>query len=466
MAGVSLFAAVRDAAARPDARAVSSTRGTWTYAELLDAAERLAGHLDRAAAGTPVVAVLRDIATTAVVTLAADLAGTPVVHTDPTAPDLPAGLRVSDDVDGSAGTVALREGVGLRLAPVDGPTPSLAGLAGAQVFRTSGSTGTPTAVVRHPAVVLADARRVAEPLGYADGAGVVASAPVFHVYGHTYALIAPLLSGAAVHHCGWRSVPSQLARAVRQTGAHTLVAHPFQYGLLGDVAPADAPDFGPLRRAVSAGAPLPGRTVRAVLARHGFALWNCYGSSEAGAVSLGPVTGDEPPGDAGVPLPGVEAALRPEPGFDRGGELVLRTGSLAAGHLDGSGLTPLATHEGGYRTGDLAELTGGRIRLLGRLGTVINVAGKKVSPAEVERVLAEHPAVREAQVFAQQDGTRGQVPHARVVADPGVTAAQLLAWCRQRLAPFQLPRRIEFLAELPRSATGKVVRARPSREEP
>jgi acyl-coenzyme A synthetase/AMP-(fatty) acid ligase len=191
--------------------------------------------------------------------------------------------------------------------------------------------------------------------------------------------------------------------------------------------------------------------VRAILARHRFELFNCYGSSEAGAVTLGPVSGQEPPGDAGVPLPGVAAEI------DATGELLLRSDSLAAGYLSPDGLTPLPRTGGSYRTGDLADLADGRILLRGRVAAQINVAGKKVSPVEVERVIAEHPAVRDVQVIAEQDATRGEVPVARVVAGGELTAAGLLGWCRARLAPYELPRRFDFWAELPRSAAGKPI---------
>ena len=262
-----------------------------------------------------------------------------------------------------------------------------------------------------------------------------------------------------MHYRGPRSIPSQLARAVREGGARTLIAHPAQYRLLAAEAENIAgADFAGLRRAVSAGAPLPTSAAQAILARHQFDLYNCYGSSEAGAVTLTPLTGQEEPGDAGIPLPGVAVRVA-EPADGLGGELLLRTDSLASGYLTPDGLMPLAERGGWYRTGDLAELAGERLRLLGRLASVINVAGRKVSPLEVERVLAGHPAVTEVQVVGEDDAARGQVPVARVVLTAPASVADLLDWCRTRLAPYQLPRRIDIRADLPRSVTGKPLRA-------
>jgi acyl-coenzyme A synthetase/AMP-(fatty) acid ligase len=457
MGEASLFTAVREAAV-PGATAVSSARGSWTYREVLVAAERTAAALERQReVDVPVLAALSDIASTLVLTLAADLGGLPLIHLDPGAATRPAGLVVNDGPDPGANDLPLREDFVLHVERTDGVALPVRGWQG-QVFLTSGSTGVPTGVVRPAGAVIADGGRVAERLAYGPAAPVVASAPVFHVYGFNYALIGPVIRGAHVHHCGWQAVPSQLAAAARGTGAQVLIASPFQYRLLAEMPLAGSPDFGTVRKAVSAGAPLAAGDVSEVTRRHRFTLFNCYGSSEAGAVTLTAVTGEEPPGDVGEPLPSGTAAIRSSPGIEQGGELVLRTRSLALGRLSPAGLTPLADADGWYRSGDLAELTGDRIRLLGRLGSVINVAGKKVSPVEVERVLGAHPEVREAQVLANIDDMRGEVPVARVVVTGPVTAAELLAWCRTRLAPFQLPRRIEFHDELPRSATGKPLR--------
>jgi long-chain acyl-CoA synthetase len=433
-----------------DQVAVASPRGAWTRRDLLAAAERLAGELDRGCrGGLPVVAAVADITSTAILTLAGDLAGLLVIHVDPAMPRPPGGLLVRETA--GTGTPAVRLGHALTLtAQPAGEPPALTGVpVRAQAFLTSGSTGVPSAAVRGPDAILADASRVATRLGYGPGTQVVASAPAFHLYGHTYALDAPLISGAAVYHCGGRTLPSQLGRAATSSGAQVMIAHPYQYRLLAETAPEHAPEFGPVRTAVSAGAPLRPQDIRTLLARHEFTLFNCYGSSEAGAVTLGPVTGTEAPGDAGVPLPGVTAEV------DGSRELLLRSDGLAVGHLLAHGLIPLPRSGGAYRTGDLADLDGDRILLRGRAAAQINVGGKKVNPAEVERVIAEHPAVRDVQIVAEQDPARGEVPVARVVASEQVTATTLLGWCRERLAPFQLPRRFDFRAELARSATGK-----------
>jgi acyl-coenzyme A synthetase/AMP-(fatty) acid ligase len=323
-----------------------------------------------------------------------------------------------------------------------------------QIFLTSGSTGNATGVIRSPGAVLADARRVGAFLGYRPDVPVLACAPLFHVYGFNYALIAPLLSGAPMSFVSPRSVPSQLHREAHRHAARTLIALPHHYGLLA-TSPRAAPVAGGLRTCVSAGAPLAAGVAGRLLGRYSFTLYNCYGSSEAGAVTLKPVTGMDDAGDVGAPLPGISARIAAADGVR--GELLLSSDGLAAGRMSSGGVVPLDGTGGWYRTGDLASIdpATGAIQLLGRVKTMINVAGEKVSPAEIEQVLAAHPAVLDVQVLAASDRTRGQVPVARVVVTNAAAEDLLIGWCRERLAPHQVPRRIERVAAIPRSATGK-----------
>lgn len=464
MSGPGLFGAVRSGGGAPDGPAIVGSRGETTFRQLLTAAERFARHLEAdRAPGTLVVAQVADVTARAVVSLAADLAGLPVLHADPGSPVEHHGLLVRD-VTSHRNATGFTRWPGADCPPLwtgrVGGHRELDGVPeGSQIFLTSGSTGLPAGVVRPAGQVLVDCLRIADHLGYEPGATVVASTLAFHSYGFSYGLIAPLVRGATARYCPSRSVPSQLARAVREHRAAHLIALPFQLQLLSTGAEA-APGLESLRRVVSSGAPLPSEVARTIARRYAFSLENGYGSSETGAVSLARVDEDFGAGDVGRPLPGIGARLDPATAVGDARELLLRTDSLAAGYLGPRGLLPLRVEaDGWYRTGDLALMDDAcRVRLQGRVGNVINVAGEKVSPGEVESALESHPAVSEAQVLGEPDGIRGQVPVARVVVSSGVGEAELLAWCQDRLAAHQLPRRIDLLSELPRSATGKVVR--------
>lgn len=452
----SLFAELSDVLG--DTPLLSSAQGEWTGRRIAEGAERFASWLDAAAMpSVPLVAAFDDILGTAVATLAADLARVPVIHVDAALPSPPEGIIARDTPSSARGAYADEA---LRIHAVRAAAEvNLSGVRPhSQAFLTSGSTGTPVTVVRSAAAVLADAERVARGLGYERNRPVVVGAPVMHVYGFTYGLIAPLLAGVPVHFCGPNATPSQLTRAVIRRKARTLIGHPVQYRLIAQAAERRRAQVVPgVDRAVSAGAPLGPGTAAGILRYHGLTLLNCYGSSEAGAVTLSPVDGTEAPGDAGRLLPGVTART------DDAEELLLRTDSLADGHLTSRGIAPLRSRDGWYPTGDLATVTGDHIRLNGRIATVINVSGKKVPPEAVEHILAAHPAVADATVLGEPDDARGEVPIAHVTLLAAVTVPELLEWCRTRLAPYMLPRRIEIRDRLQQTATGK--RLRPSERE-
>jgi acyl-coenzyme A synthetase/AMP-(fatty) acid ligase len=433
---------------------LTSPRGTRTGQQVLAAAARLAAWLD-SLPSAPLVSCVADAASTAVTVLAGDIASRPVVHLDPIArAPFAGGVTVCESPVEPAGYADQAVGLFGSFTPF---TECLSGVPErSHLFFTSGSTGVPSGVVRSAASVVADARRVTDVLRLGTERNIVVSAPVYHVYGFNYGLIAPLLAGAAVYYAGPRLIPSQLERAIARHQADTLIGHPALFRLVAaDTRPVVSAEARTLRRAVSAGAPLPSGGANAFIQRYRAELFNCYGSSEAGAVTLSPVTGGEAAGDAGLLLTGIDARISD-------GELQLRTSSLAAGYLSAAGLATLELDGDWYRTGDLAELAGRSVGLHGRLADVINVAGKKVDPAEIETVLLSHPAVTDVEVSAQADSARGSIPVAVVALNCDTAVTELVSWCRVRLDPHKVPRRIEVREAIPRTVTGK--RLRPARE--
>ena len=459
--------AVRLGPGAADATAIVSEGRTWTFHALLAAAETLADQLCRpgAADRRPVNAELSDPVATTVAALGCDLAGVPIIHRDPAMPEPAPGITLHDGRTRTPGTGERRladpglwlrqDGAGDAISVTDIPSRS-------QIFLTSGSTGTPTGVIQTGASIVANTRQVAAFLGFGPDTPVLACAPLFHGYGFGCALLASLLSGAPMWFCSPRSVPSQLDRAARRHAAHTLIALPSHYGLISEM-PADAGRPGVseglagLRSCVTGGAPLATGVAARLVRRYSFTLYNAYGSSEAGAVAFKAVTGEDDPGDIGTPLPGISARIAKVAERDPYGELLLSCDGLAVGRIGPGGVRPLDLVDGWYRTGDLASIdqSSGAIRLFGRTDMVINVAGEKVSPAEIEQVLAAHPEVLDVQVLAAADRARGQVPVARVVLRDIAAESRLIGWCRERLAPHKVPARIERVAAIPRSAAGK-----------
>jgi acyl-CoA synthetase (AMP-forming)/AMP-acid ligase II len=191
-----------------------------------------------------------------------------------------------------------------------------------------------------------------------------------------------------------------------------------------------------------------------------------YGMSEAMYIAWsGPTPAEQRVGSCGRPLAAAIRILDEEgrdhsPGSD--GEIVIRGPTLFPGYLDDPAANAAAFLPGGwFRTGDVGRVDeDGFLYLTGRVKEQINRGGEKIAPIEVDRVLTQHPAVAAAAAFAVPDARLGEDIVAAVVLRPGSAASQreLRRWMLDQLSPFKVPRRIWFVDELPRTATGKVQR--------
>jgi len=154
----------------------------------------------------------------------------------------------------------------------------------------------------------------------------------------------------------------------------------------------------------------------------------------------------------------VQVAARPGLGGEvEYGRIAVTSTAVARGYLPESPRGDL--RDGTFLTSDLGRLDAqGRVHLNGRVDRLINVGGRKVNPAEVEAVIQGLPGVRQVVVLGTPDRQRGQAVTACVVASKGVTREAILAACREHLAPFKIPRRIEFAARIPVNARGKTDR--------
>jgi o-succinylbenzoate---CoA ligase len=305
----------------------------------------------------------------------------------------------------------------------------------ALVMHTSGTTGRPKPVTLTFGNIRANARGVAQAMRLTDDERWLCPLPLAHVGGLMVVLRSVLMATTAVlapPPFDERATAAQL----RDGGITIASLVPAQLQRLLDAGATPGPA---LRRVLLGGGPMP----RALLARAraaGFLVCPSYGLTQACSM----VTVAEP-GDldtAGRPLPGVGIAITGE------GEIVVSGGSVNA--------------LGSLRTGDLGHLDAeGRLVVTGRKGDVMISGGENVAPAEVEAVLAEHPGVAEAAVFARPHPLWGDAITALVVVREGadLTQGALRAHCLERLAPFKVPKAFEFVSTLPRTESGKVRRA-------
>jgi long-chain acyl-CoA synthetase len=353
---------------------------------------------------------------------------------------------------------ALGDGAPGHPGPRELPTDAVA-----MVLYTSGTTGTPKgALISHASLLSHTAALVHHTLRL-DGASVVMGAlPLTHSYGLRMTLLAPFYAGARVL-LNRRFEAGQVLSRMAREGATWFPGVPTMFHSLAHTPKPSAPLA--LKSALSAGAPLP-REVRvraeAVLGapvRQGFGLTEATFSTVASP--------DDPEGadSVGPPVFGVEVRIVDDAGeavpTGQHGEVCVRGQNVMAGYLDDPEATRAALGTGFLRTGDVGFLdAAGRLTVVDRIKDMIIRGGFNVVPAEVEAVLVEHPAVREAVVVGTPDSHYGEEVVCVLVLRPGaqLDPAALFAHCRERLSRTKLPRRYAVLDALPVGPSGKVQR--------
>ena len=245
------------------------------------------------------------------------------------------------------------------------------------------------------------------------------------------------------------------------------------------IALLDHPHFNPeklrgFRKLFSGGAPVPAAVVARWEAATGVYIHNAYGLTETTSPthlvpygSRAPLDADSGALSVGVPVPGTDCVivdmetLQPLPSIGDVGELWLRGPQVVTGYWRNREETDATFRNGWLRTGDLGRSDeSGWFFVVDRAKDVIVASGFKVWPREVELVLEAHPAIKEVAVVGMLDSYRGEVPKAFIVLREGLTTTSeaLLSYCRERLAPYKLPRVVEFVSELPRTHSGKLLR--------
>lgn len=336
---------------------------------------------------------------------------------------------------------------------------AVAGTDISDIIFTSGTTGRPKgAMMNHQQ----NLRLYEEWCALADlrqGDRYLMVNPYFHTFGYKAGLIASFIRGATM-----LPVPVfDVDRVVELIAAEQITMLPGPPTLYHSLlAVKDKSMLSSLRAGVTGAADIPVELIRRVHEELPFqTLATGYGLTEAGTVTL------SRPGDsfeeiattAGVACDGVQMRIADD------GEVLVRGYTVMQGYLD----DPVATAEtidpqGWLHTGDLGTVDeAGRLRIVGRKKDMFIVGGFNAYPAEIEGFLLEHPAIAQAAVIGVPDDRMGQVGKAFVVvkddaAGGTLTADTLIAWCRDRMAGFKVPRYVEFLDELPLNATGKVMK--------
>lgn len=366
-----------------------------------------------------------------------------------------------------------RDGGGLvPAAPgADDGSPAADPHADAMILYTSGTTAAPKGVVLTHANLLANARAVVAYLALSADDAVLGTLPFHYAYGasvlHTH-----LLAGARIALAGEAMFPHLLMEAAARERVTGLSGVPATFSLLLDRLSPAGYDLSCLRYLTQAGGPMSIALAARVRAAFPQArLYLMYGQTEATSrlTWLPPARLADKPGSVGVPVDGMELRIARADGGDAApgeeGEIRVRGPGVMRGYWRAPAATAEVLRDGWLCTGDIGRRDEeGFVFLSGRRSDMIKTGAHRVHPHDVEEVIAEVPGVAENAVVGVDDDALGQVVKAFVVchaapADPLPVSRAIKAHCRARLAPYKVPRHIEFVATLPRTASGKVRRA-------
>jgi long-chain acyl-CoA synthetase len=340
---------------------------------------------------------------------------------------------------------------------------------------TGGTTGVPKAAVLTHRNLVANLLQAAswDPHLRPGQEVALAVLPFFHSYGMTSVLNFSLWMGATLVLIP-RFDPKLVLEAVRRHRPTLFHGVPTMYIALLNTPELPRVSFRSVRAGISGAMGLPLEVQRQWEAVTGGRLVEGYGLTEASPVThCNPLYGTRKPGSIGVPVPDTDArVVDPETGAPLApgevGELVVRGPQVMRGYLNRPEETAQVLRDGWLRTGDMARMDeDGFFYVVDRKKEMINVGGLKVFPREVEEVLYQHPAVREAAAVGVPDPARGEVVKAFVALKEGhqVSEQELVEFCRQRLAPHKVPRAVEVRPQLPKTLIGKVLRRALAEEE-
>lgn len=332
---------------------------------------------------------------------------------------------------------------------------------------TSGTTGHPKGAVLRHSTILINTAMTALMHGRTGSDTVVSALPCTHVYGN-------IVMNAAVM-CGMTLVllprfdEVEVLEAIQKHRATIFEGVPTMFMKMLNLPGFDSFDLSSLRLCTVGGQTMAVAKMEEAERRFGCPLIELWGMTELGGLgTTHPHNGPRRLGSIGVALPLTEAKVvatdNPATELPRGevGELMVRGPLVMQGYFGNEEATRATIQPDGWmHTGDLVKRDQeGYFYVVDRAKEVIISGGYNVYPAEVERVIAQHPAVAMVAVAAMHDELKGQVPKAFVVPRTGVscTEKEIIEHCRMQLAPYKTPREVAFLADLPKTSTGKILR--------
>jgi oxalate---CoA ligase len=333
----------------------------------------------------------------------------------------------------------------------------------AVVLHTSGTTSRPKQVPLRQRNLMASARTIASHYRLSEDDASFCVMPLFHIHGLVASTFAALSAGGAVI-TPRRFTPQRFWPQAREYGATWLSAGPTLQQMILDKKDAGGPP-PTLRFVRSCSSALSPALMERAEREYQAPMLEAYGMTEAShQMTSNPLPPQQRrPGSVGLPT-GTEIGIADKTGTlqpeGTAGEVVIRGPGVMSGYVANPAATAEAFFGDWFRTGDRGVVREGYLYLEGRLKEMILRGGENIAPAEIEQVLMSHPAVRDAVCFGVPDDKYGELVGAAVTLNADADVKDLTDHCRQQLAAFKVPARIDVLTEIPRTPTGKVQRRR------
>jgi len=330
-------------------------------------------------------------------------------------------------------------------------SPNWDGEAPALLKLTSGTTAAPRAVRFRSEQLLADCNQICETMGISDvdlNFGVI---PISHSYGFSN-LLTPLIARGVPMVLSRERMPRAVLMDLARTNATVFPGMPVFYQAFCEME--NVPALPKLRLCISAGAPLAFAVGRQFQDKFNKPIHSFYGASECGGICYDRNAFPAVTGLVGQPMRGVDVEII-DPTASAS-QIRVHSAAVGDGYFPESDKEKLSG--GLFVPDDLLTKTENGLQIVGRISDVINVAGKKVNPAEVEAHLLRFRGVRHAVVFGRASALRNEEVVACVVASPGVDEAGLLDFCRRALSGWQVPKRVFIVDAIPANERGKISR--------
>ena len=334
----------------------------------------------------------------------------------------------------------------------------------AVILYTSGTTGKPKGAMLTHRNIFSNAMDVGSYLQMSESDRIIATLPMFHVFCLTVALNAPLMTGATVIVVPKFS-PAEIFRLTKKYNATVFAGVPTMYNFLLQYEDGNPQDLHTLRLCISGGASMPVALLHGFENKFNVVISEGYGLSEASPVTcFNPLDRARKPGSIGTSIWHVENKVVNELGEEVApgevGELIVKGPNVMKGYYKMEEETAHTIRNGWLYTGDLAKQDEeGYFYIVDRKKDLILVGGYNVYPREVEEVLYNHPNIVEAAVVGVPDPECGETVKSYIVTNSkNIKEEDIIAYCREHLAKYKIPSSVEFLDELPKNTTGKILR--------